>query len=84
MMAANPGCRVELVFVETLGDRTAQDNVPLHSIGGQGVFVKEVQSAVLRGDADMAAHSAKDLPSMTAEGLQLAAFCKRRDARECN
>ena len=54
LMAANPGRTVELVFVETLGDRTAQDNVPLHSIGGQGVFVKEVQSAVLRGDADMA------------------------------
>ncbi|MBK5333881.1 MAG: hydroxymethylbilane synthase [Ilumatobacteraceae bacterium] len=82
LMAANPGCGVELVFVETLGDRTAQDNVPLHSIGGQGVFVKEVQSAVLRGDADIAVHSAKDLPSITAEGLQLAAFCKRRDARD--
>ena len=82
LMAANPGRIVELVFVETLGDRTQRDNVPLHSIGGQGVFVKEVQSAVLRGDADMAAHSAKDLPSFTAEGLQLAAFCERRDARD--
>jgi hydroxymethylbilane synthase len=81
-MAANPGRAVELVFVETLGDRTQHDNVPLHTIGGQGVFVKEVQSAVLRGDADMAAHSAKDLPSLTAEGLQLAAFCARRDARD--
>jgi hydroxymethylbilane synthase len=46
------------------------------------VFVKEVQSAVLRGDADMAVHSAKDLPSTTAEGLWLAAFCLRRDARD--
>ena len=82
LMAANPGRTVELVFVETLGDRTQHDNVPLHTIGGQGVFVKEVQSAVLRGDADMAAHSAKDLPSLTADGLQLAAFCARRDARD--
>ena len=82
LMAANPGRAVELVFVETLGDRTQHDNVPLHTIGGQGVFVKEVQSAVLRGDADMAAHSAKDLPSLTAEGLHLAAFCARRDARD--
>ena len=82
LMAANPGRSVELVFVETLGDRTQHDNVPLHSIGGQGVFVKEVQSAVLRGDADMAAHSAKDLPSFAADGLQLAAFCERRDARD--
>jgi hydroxymethylbilane synthase len=81
-MAAHPGRVVELVFVETLGDRTQHADIPLHTIGGQGVFVKEVQSAVLRGDADIAAHSAKDLPSVTADGLQLAAFCQRRDARD--
>lgn len=82
LMAANPDRAVELVFVETLGDRTQHADVPLHTIGGQGVFVKEVQQAVLRGDADMAAHSAKDLPSTTAEGLHLAAFCERRDAAD--
>ncbi|HEY0521169.1 MAG TPA: hydroxymethylbilane synthase, partial [Ilumatobacteraceae bacterium] len=82
LMAAWPERAVELVFVETLGDRTQSDNVPLHTIGGQGVFVKEVQAAVLRGDADIAAHSAKDLPSVTADGLHLAAFCTRRDARD--
>jgi hydroxymethylbilane synthase len=82
LMNAHPGRTVELVFVDTLGDRTQHAEVPLHTIGGQGVFVKEVQSAVLRGDADMAVHSAKDLPSTTAEGLQLAAFCLRRDARD--
>jgi hydroxymethylbilane synthase len=81
-LTAASGRRVVLVFVETLGDRTQQDEVPLHTIGGQGVFVKEVQAAVLRGDADMAAHSAKDLPSVTADGLHLAAFCERRDARD--
>ncbi len=82
LMAAQPGRVVELVFVETLGDRTQHADIPLHTIGGQGVFVKEVQSAVLRGDADIAAHSAKDLPSVTADGLQLAAFCRRRDPRD--
>ena len=82
LMAANPGCSVELVFVETLGDSTQQADVPLHTIGGQGVFVKEVQHAVLRGDADMAVHSAKDLPSTVADGLHIAAFCDRRDARD--
>ena len=81
-MAANPGRTVELVFVETLGDRTQHADIPLHTIGGQGVFVKEVQAALLRGDADIAVHSAKDLPSTTAEGLTLAAFCKRRDPRD--
>jgi hydroxymethylbilane synthase len=82
LMAAHPGRTVELFFVDTLGDRTQHTNVPLHTIGGQGVFVKEVQGAVLRGDADMAAHSAKDLPSTSADGLRLAAFCVRRDARD--
>jgi len=80
LMAAHPGVAVELVFVETLGDQ--RTDVPLHSIGGQGVFVKEVQRAVLDGHADLAVHSAKDLPSVTADGLQLAAFCARRDARD--
>src|SRR3954469_10211617 len=82
LMAAEPGRAVDLVFVETLGDRTQHADVPLHTIGGQGVFVKEVQAAVLRGDADMAVHSAKDLPSTTADGLLLAAFCRRRDPRD--
>jgi hydroxymethylbilane synthase len=82
LMTLHPDRTVELVFVETLGDRTQPAEVPLHTIGGQGVFVKEIQLAVLRGDADMAAHSAKDLPSAAADGLQLAAFCERRDARD--
>jgi hydroxymethylbilane synthase len=80
LMAAHDGLAVELVFVETLGDRRL--DVPLHTIGGQGVFVKEVQRAVLAGDADLAVHSAKDLPSVTGDGLQLAAFTARRDARD--
>lgn len=80
LMAAHPGLTVELVFVETVGDQ--RTDVPLHSIGGQGVFVKEVQRAVLDGHADLAVHSAKDLPSITADGLQLVALCSRRDARD--
>ncbi|MGB3737195.1 MAG: hydroxymethylbilane synthase [Ilumatobacter sp.] len=73
---------VELVEISTIGDRTQGDNVPLHSIGGQGVFVKEVQRAVLDGRADLAVHSAKDLPSDTAEGLVLAAFTERRSSND--
>ena len=76
------GYVTELVFVETLGDRSQSANTPLHSIGGQGVFVKEVQKAVLDGQADIAVHSAKDLPSLAAEGLVIGAFCARRDARD--
>ena len=73
---------VDLVEISTIGDRTQGDNVPLHSIGGQGVFVKEVQRAVLDGRADLAVHSAKDLPSDTAEGLVLAAFTERRSSND--
>ena len=80
LVGANPGCRTELVFVETLGDQQA--DVPLHTIGGQGVFVKEVQRAVLDGHADIAVHSAKDLPSLQTVGLAIGAFCARRDPRD--
>ena len=52
--------------------------MPLAQIGGQGVFVKEVQAAVLEGRADLAVHSAKDLPPVTAAGLVLAAVPERR------
>ena len=74
------GIDVELTFVETSGD--ALQHVPLHSIGGQGVFVKEVQHAVLDGRADLAVHSAKDLRSTPEHGLLLAAFCERRTAAD--
>lgn len=80
LMQRHPGCRVDLVPVETLGDR--RTDVPLHTIGGQGVFVKEVQRAVLDGDADLAVHSAKDLPSTVADGLVIAAFGARRTATD--
>lgn len=79
---AEAGHTIELVFVETFGDRTQADGTPLHSIGGQGVFVKEVQRAVLDGRADVAVHSAKDLPTQPAEGLRLAAFTERRPAAD--
>lgn len=70
------GLPVELVFIETSGDQ--RRDVPLHEIGGQGVFVKEVQRAVLDGRADLAVHSAKDLTSGATEGLTIGAFCARR------
>jgi hydroxymethylbilane synthase len=70
------GTDVELVLIETTGDR--RQDVPLHTIGGQGVFVKEVQQAVLDGRADAAVHSAKDLPSAGHEALTIAAFTARR------
>jgi hydroxymethylbilane synthase len=74
------GGDVELVVVSTTGDQRA--DVPIWTIGGTGVFVKEVQQAVLDGRADLAVHSAKDLPSETAAGLVLAAVPERADPRD--
>ena len=73
---------VELVLIDTHGDRTQSANVPLHTIGGQGVFVKEVQRAVLDGRADVAVHSAKDLPTTPHEGLVIGAYTERRSAAD--
>ena len=77
---AGEGIEVELVLIETTGDQ--RPDVPLHAIGGQGVFVKEVQQAVLDGRADLAVHSAKDLPSTATAGLEIGAFTARRDPRD--
>jgi hydroxymethylbilane synthase len=74
------GADVELVVVETTGDR--RQNESIAALGGKGVFVKEVQAAVLEGRADLAVHSAKDLPSQTFEGLALAAVPERGDPRD--
>jgi hydroxymethylbilane synthase len=80
LAAAVPGLVVEQVVVRTRGDRLAE--VPLDRIGGQGVFVKEVQAAVLEGRADAAVHSAKDLPSETPDGLTIAAIPLRADPKD--
>lgn len=80
LVGRHPGLEVDLVAVDTLGDR--RTDVALHTIGGQGVFVKEVQAAVLDGRADLAVHSAKDLPSVTTPGLTIGAFGARRDPRD--
>ncbi|MGH8977027.1 MAG: hydroxymethylbilane synthase [Acidimicrobiia bacterium] len=74
------GGTVEYVLVQTQGD--VDQTSELHRIGGQGVFVKEVQQAVLDGRADLAVHSAKDLPSQAAPGLVIAAVPERADPRD--
>lgn len=74
------GVPVEPVVVETRGDKDR--TVPIEAMSGQGVFVKEVQNAVLAGEADFAVHSAKDLTSTTADGLALACIPERGDPRD--
>jgi hydroxymethylbilane synthase len=80
LLTASACDSVELVIVETSGDRDTE--TPLHTIGGKGVFVKEVQTAVLDGRADLAVHSAKDLPALTPDGLLIGAVPERGDPRD--
>ncbi|HKE73070.1 MAG TPA: hydroxymethylbilane synthase [Acidimicrobiales bacterium] len=77
---ANPDLDVEVVLIETSGD--IRRDVPIYELGGKGVFVKEVQAAVLDGRADVAVHSAKDLPSTTPDGLVIGAVPERADVRD--
>ncbi len=74
------GVAVELLPVRTTGDRLTE--VSLAEYGGKGLFVKEIEEALLEGRADLAVHSAKDLPAKTPEGLRLAAFPERADPRD--
>ncbi len=74
----------EIVIVKTEGDR--KTDVPLESMAGRGVFTTDVQNAVLEGRADIAVHSAKDLPSspeLQVDGLVLACVPERADPRDC-
>ena len=74
------GRTTEIVVVSTAGDRI--QNVSLAKIGGKGLFIKEIEEALLDGRADLAIHSAKDLPAEIAPGLELAAFPERADPRD--
>ncbi len=80
LRASHPGLEVEIVVVRTRGDEDASS--PLDRIGGQGVFVGEVEAAVGEGRADAAVHSAKDLSSAMDERLMIAAVPTRADPRD--
>lgn len=77
---AQPGVKVKLVEISTTGDRVT--GKPLASFGGAGVFVKELETALLDGRVDFAVHSLKDLPTKQPRGLVIAAIGKREDARD--
>jgi hydroxymethylbilane synthase len=80
LRSAWPELRVELVTVVTEGDR--RRDVPAAALGGKGIFTAAVQEAVLDGQADLAVHSAKDLPAAQVPGLVLAAVPERDDPRD--
>lgn len=76
----HPQLKVVLHPLTSKGDKIL--DVPLAKIGGKGLFVKELEHAILRGEADIAVHSMKDLPMEFPEGLGLAVICEREDPRD--
>ena len=80
LQAAHPGLDVELLGMTTRGDKML--DAPLAKIGGKGLFVKELETAILEGRADIAVHSMKDVPMEFPEGLELSIICEREDPRD--
>ncbi|WP_028081597.1 hydroxymethylbilane synthase [Solimonas soli] len=78
--AAHPGLVVELVPMTTRGDQLLAS--PLAAVGGKGLFVKELEQAMLEGRADIAVHSMKDVPVQQPDGLALAVFLGGEDPRD--
>lgn len=76
----HPGLVVELVPLVSRGDKIL--DVPLAKVGGKGLFVKELETALLENDADIAVHSMKDVPMEFPEGLGLSVICPREDPRD--
>lgn len=75
-----PGCRIELKTLTAQADRNPE--LPLAAMGGVGVFVKELEAALLARRVDFAVHSLKDLPLVTPEGLRIAAVLERDEPRD--
>lgn len=80
LIKAHPGLQIELVKITTKGDKIL--DTPLAKIGGKGLFVKELERAMLDGDADIAVHSMKDVPMEFPEGLDLKVICQREDPHD--
>ncbi|OCG22952.1 MULTISPECIES: hydroxymethylbilane synthase [unclassified Gilliamella] len=80
LLAAHPNLTVELIPMVTKGDVLLDS--PLSKIGGKGLFVKQLEQAILNNEADIAVHSIKDIPVAFPEGLTLATICKRDDVRD--
>jgi len=75
-----PGIEVEIVIIKTKGDKIL--DVPLAKVGGKGLFVKEIEEGLQRGEIDLAVHSLKDVPTVLPEDLCLGAITEREDPRD--
>lgn len=77
---AFPETEIEIIDISTTGDKIL--NKPLAAIGGKGVFVSEIENALINGDIDIAVHSAKDLPLCLANGIEISGVLKRGNYRD--
>lgn len=75
-----PETEIQIINISTTGDKIL--NKPLAAIGGKGVFVSEIENALINGDIDIAVHSAKDLPLCLANGLEVSGVLKRGNYRD--
>jgi hydroxymethylbilane synthase len=80
LLAAAPGTAIELLVLKTTGDKILDR--PLAEVGGKGLFVKEIEQALIERAADVAVHSMKDVPALLAPGLRMAATSEREDPRD--
>jgi hydroxymethylbilane synthase len=80
LMKRNPGVEITLKKIKTTGDMIL--DVPLAQVGGKGLFVKEIEDAMLKGEIDLAVHSMKDVPTELPGPLHLAVMAKREDPRD--
>lgn len=80
LIGSHPGLDVEIMRIRTTGDIRSQE--PISAMAGRGVFVDAIEQSVLMGESDFAVHSAKDLPARDADGLRIAAYPAREDARD--
>jgi len=75
------GVSTEIVIIKTSGDKF--DSAAVAAIGGKGIFIKEIEEALLSGSVDLAVHSMKDVPTETPRGLAFPAITEREDPRDC-
>ncbi len=76
----HPGLAVQLTIIKTRGDKIL--DVPLAKVGGKGLFVKEIEEALLEGRIDLAVHSMKDMPAEIPQGLCIGAIPEREEPRD--
>jgi hydroxymethylbilane synthase len=78
---AGAGVEAEIIIIKTAGDKLQTS--PLSQIGGKGIFIKELEEALLEETIDLAVHSVKDIPTDTPSRLMFPAVCRREDVRDC-